>query len=439
VIRQESWQLYDPDQTIAQAFSNMYNAYDVTTSPKPVFFPTDANYSASTIPSQAPYTVNLRLFYNPLAWGRTGTPRYIRFDNCIVEFVATPDLENWDNVAVPESTGVIYLVGGLGYEDNNTTILHGYASNGTTPIAAQATLENFIHMDGYSIYNNPSSHSAPISPLHSTDGYTFRDITYTFQPNLEVLFNKQLVTLGCEPSIAFNRSFINNIVASDVGLKTAQLTSLVNGTNGNTFPDTAAAEQCMQNAIATLRSNMTVAGVAAFQATTTICLNTLQNDTSSAVNSLIGVGVDPCSSTFTLTPAVQFTSLPVVVSVALNETNGMSLTNNLPISVSDSIAAQLRGYVTFGTISDFTYDGYQFFNADINSPISGNGSVMISFDNNLLCTNTFSADGTTEPTHTLQSQNYEFIYTPSSNLPGEEDTSIGVPRRDAGDVARDGS
>jgi hypothetical protein len=63
---------------------------------------------------------------------------------------------------------------------------------------------------------------------------------------------------------------------------------------------------------------------------------------------------------------------------------------------------------------------------------------MVSFDNNILCTNTFPTDGS-NPTHTLQSQNYEFIYTPSSTLPGEEDTSLGVPRRDTGDVSRDGS
>jgi hypothetical protein len=422
----------------------MYNAYDVTTSPKPVFFPTDANYNDTTAPNQAPYTVNLRMFYNPASWHlpvapftpRPGTARFIRFDNCIVQFVATPNLENWDNALVSKPTGVLYLVGGFGYEDDGTTILHGFAADGVTPIGNQATLENFIHMQADFV--TPPAHG-PFNPiLEPTDGYVFSNVTYTFTPNMEVLFNKQLVTLGCEPSIAFNRGFINNVVASDVGLKTAQLTSLVNGTNGNTFPDTAAAELCMQNAIATLRSNMTVAGVAAFQATTSICLNTLQSDTASAINSLIGIGVDPCNSTFTLTPPIQFTTLPVVVSVTLNETNGLSLGTALPPSVSDNIASRLQGYVTFGSISNFSYDGYQFFNADITSPISGTGEVMVSFDNNILCTNTFPTDGS-NPTHTLQSQNYEFIYTPSSTLPGEEDTSLGVPRRDTGDVSRDGS
>jgi hypothetical protein len=430
VIRQESWQLYDPDQTIAQAFSNMYNAYDVTTSPKPVFFPTDATYTATTSPNQAPYTVDLRLFYNPIPWGRAGMPRFIRFTNCIVEFVATPNLENWDKLAIPESTGVIYLVGGSGFEDNGTTILTGFAADGTTPISAQATLENFIHMDGYSVYNDPLSHLQPVSPLHSTDGYVFSNVTYTFKPNLEVLFNKQLITLGCEPSIALNRVFVNTVSFGNIGLQTAQLNTLVNSSG---FPDNNAALQCLSAAVAGLQSNLTVAGVAQFQSTTTICLSTLQNNINNSLSSLVGIGFNPCESTVILSPSVQFTSEPIIVTVDLNENNGISITQGMPASVGATLAASIVPYATFGTCGPFTYDGYQSFTAQIFSQTAGSGQLMVSFENQILCTNTISTDPNVAPTHTLQTLDYQFIFIPTSAT-GE---GSGQPRRDAGDVSRD--
>lgn len=426
ILRNESWQLYDPDQTIIQAFSNIYDAYDVTTSPKPVFFPTDANYTATTSPNQAPYTLNLRLFYNPIPWGRTGTPRFIRFNNCIMQFAPTPNLENWDNLDVPESTGVIYLVGGAGFEDNDTTILHGFASDGITPLNSQATLENFIHMDGY--FQN--SAEVIVSPLHPTDGYVFSDATYTFKPNLEVLFNKQLITLGCQPAITINRAFVNTVLYGNIGVQSVALNNLL---NSNTFPDTNAAVNCLSTAVAGLRSNVSPAGVAQFQSTVNICLNTLQGNTNSSLAAMVAIGFNPCLSTLALAPPVQFTSETITVTVNLNENNGISLTQGMPASAAATIAAGITPYATFGTCSPFTYDGYQAFTAEISSPIQGSGQIMVAYENQILCTNVVSADPTVAPSHTLQTLDYQFVFVPTY-APGSQG---GEPRRDEGDVSRD--
>lgn len=445
VLRNESWQLYDPDQTIAQAFSNIYDAYDIPSNvnPKPVFFPTDSVYTATTPVSKAPYTLDLRVFYNPTSWHLPftpftprppSTPRFIRFTNCIMEFVPTPNLENWANVNVPHPTGVIYLVGGAGYEDDGTTILHGFASDGVTPIAAQATLENFIHMDGYFVYNDPLLPPIyQVSPLHSTDGYVFSDATYTFKPNLEVLLNKQLVTLGCEPSITLNRAFVNTVMYGSVGLQTTALTNLV---NSNTFPDPNAALNCLSAAVSGLRSNLTAAGVAQFQATTMACLNTLQNNTNNTLASLVGIGFNPCLSTLALDPTPQFTNQTITVTVNLNENNGIPLTQGYPASSGAAVAAGITPYITFGKISPFTYDGYQSFTAEISSPIQGSGQIMVAYENQVLCTNTLSADPTVPPTHTLQTLDYQFVFVPAYATPSTGGTE-GQPRRDAGDVSRD--
>lgn len=427
-IRNEMWQLFDTSQTQPEAFSNIYNAFDVTINPKPIFFPTDATYSQATDPSQAPYQIDLRLFYNPSNWGRSGAARFIQFKNCIMLQVPSPNLILSDNSPSPVATGVSTLVGGLGFEDDGTTILTGFAPDGVTPISGQATLENFIH--------TPAIISATPPTPNINDGYTFSEMQYTFRPNIPPLLQKNIVTLGCVPDIAINREFINNVFAGNAGIQAALLGNL-------SFPDPGAAQQCMTTALSALRSNLTVKGVAEFQATTTVCLNKLQSDTKNTLGSVIGIGFDPCSSSFTANPPVQFTTQPVVVSVNINERNGLPLTNNLPPDVAANVAAGLKGHLTFGNISNFTYDGYQLFQAFITSPTPGTGQVMISYNNQTLCTNTIPADPTIPPTHTLQTKDYQFIYTPvGGSIPiigtGEGDTQ-GVPRRDGGDQARDGT
>jgi len=439
-FRTESWQLYDNSQSIGQAFINIVDGYDVPVpnqvagNKKPIFFPTDVTYTASTDPKQAAYTVDLRLFYNPAAWGRVGIPRYIRFTDCIVLYAPTINLRIWNNAYANVPNGVFYIAGGAGYEDDGTTVLNGFDSNGN-PTNTQATLGTFIHMA-------PTYAAAPV--LNQTDGYTFSNMTYTFKPNMATLLQKNLVTLGCEPSVALNRAFLNNVVAGNIGIQTQLLGDLVNGRNGNVFPDPAGAQQCLTTAVTNLRNNLTTQGVAEFQAIATACLTKLQNDTNAALGSLIGIGVDPCSSTIAINPTVQFTSQPITVTVNLNERTGLSLTTGIPSNVAADVASKLKGFATFGTVGSFSYDGYQSFVADITSTTPGKGSLMVAFDNQIFCTNILATTANPTPNHILQEYPYQFIYTPAgSTIPlaptGEGDTDGTQPRRDAGDVSRDGS
>lgn len=419
-IRSESWQLYDPSQTIPQQFWNIVDGYDVTQTPKPVFFPTDASYSATTSPQQVAYTVDLRLLYNPAPWNRPGAQEYIRFKDCIVLFAPTQDLKTYNNGEQFVQNGVFFLAGGAGYLDDGVTVLNGFASDGYTPISDQATLGNFLH--------KPASFS--LFPSLNPDGYTFSNMQYTFKPNLPVLLQKNLVTLGCQPSVALNKAFVNNVLFSNLAIQVAELQALK-------LPDPAAAEQCLLAAVSALRSNMTVEGVATFQATTDLCLSGLQTDTENALGSLIGIGFNPCKSNFTLSPPTQFTTQPIIVTVNLNENNGLPITTGIPADLGAKLADQIKAYQTFGDISRFAYDGYQAFTAKLTSKETGSGSIQIAFQNQILCTNTIPTDGSA-PVHTLQSLDYEFVFVPSSPMTGEGD-SLGVPRRDAGDLSRDSS
>lgn len=437
-LRSESWQIFDGQQALEQAFWNIVDAYDVspTVVPKPVFFPTDANYSATTSPQQAAYTLDLRMYYNPVSWGRTGDPQYIRFKDCIVLAAPTQSLKIYNNGGDFVPNGVFFMAGGKGYLDDNTTVLTGFAPDGITPIPDQATLENFLHM--------PAQYSTnPI--LQPTDGYVFSNMEYTFKPNLPVLLQKNLVTLGCQPSVALNRAFVNGVMFGQVSAQTLDLQAIVNGTSpllgGRNFADPAAAQQCLATAVSNLANNMSVEGVAEFQAVTTICLDEHRKDVEASLGATISAGFNPCESDFSINPVSQFTTEAITVTVNLNENNALPLTTGIPTSVADSLAFSIRPTVTLGEITHFAYDGYQAFTAQITSDVPGDGQIMISFQDQTLCTNNLPTDGVTPPTHVLQTLDYSFVYTPSiaDSTPsvGEGDTPGTQPRRDPGDASRD--
>lgn len=441
IVRGESWQLYDTQQDTAQAFINIVDGYDVPQDPndsppffKPIFFPTDSVYNAQTAVRQAPYTIDLFFLYNPANFGRVGIPRNIQFKDCILTAPPSNSLQEGDLSVQFVRNGVNVLAGGKGFEEDGYTILTGFDTNGITPINVQATLENFIH-----VININS-----ITPiLNINDGILFNNVQYTFKPNVSVLLGKDLITAGCVPDISMAKAFINNAFAGDVGLKTVLLQDLLNNKsnavpatatssdvpNTNIFPDTNTAQQCLATAISALRTNITTDGVAQFQATTTLCLQKLKDDTNSAIQSMIGLGFDPCKSLFTASPQVQFTSKPIIVSVNLNENNGLPLTTGISSDIANNLATRLSAHITFGNISKFLYDGNSSFTAELTSNTAGSGEVMISFDNNILCNNSTDPIG-----HTLQNIEYQFIYTPfGTTIVDSTSVSISVPQTAEGD------
>lgn len=423
--RLESWQFYDTGALVPDAFWNITNAYDLPAGVTKIFFPTDATYTAGTPPNQAPYTIDLRLFYNPANYGRTDPlgARYLRVMNCIVIFAPTQNLATYNNGGQTIANGVLEIAGGSVYEDNGDTQVFIDGDN--------ATLNNFFH-------SPPTITTGAPPTLSPTDGYQFTDVTYTFHIGYQTLIQKALITLGCLPSVSLDRAFVNNVYGGNAGANFTFLNNLVNGTGAppnNVFPDIAGAQQCLANALSVLRNDISVQGVANFQASTTACLNQLGSDTSAAVQSLVGIGYDQYNSNFAITPSTQFTSRSILVQVVLNETNGQNLASSLPSSVAAGIAKQIVATTTFGEISGFVYDGSAQFEALITSPVSGSGTIQIAFDNKVISVVDIPADVTITPTITPVVLPYTFVYAPSA-IPGAIGQD-GVPRRDPSDIARD--
>jgi hypothetical protein len=428
-IRNEAWQIYDPSQTVIQQFMNIVNAYDIVPSSdnpepffKPIFFPTDAFYSEKTSPKHAAYTIDLRILYNPANWGRVGLTRYILFKDCVVTAIPQQIVTAYNGLPQVVPSGVLNITGGKGYEDDGKTKITGFAANGITPIAAQATLNNFLHLE-----DNIST-----TPSYSlSDGYLYQDMEYTFKPNMATLLSKEMVTAGCMPELSLAKGFVNNALAGDVALKTQMLKDIFNGSN---FPNPDAAQQCLSTALSALRSNLTPQGVAEFQTTSILCLQKLRNDTVGGLSSIIGIGFDPCKSTFTVEPQTQFTTKPIIVKVDINENNGLPLTTGIPADIAGNLASRIKGHTTFGELGNFTYDGYQSFTAQLTSKESGSGQIMISFDNNTYCKNDVP-----NLSHTLQALDYQFVYVPGQISTPIGDKSDGTqPFRDAGDLSNMG-
>jgi hypothetical protein len=420
----ERWQLFDTFQTIEEAFINIVDAYDINLPPnlaglaalgvpvKPIFFPTDAAYNQDTPGKQAAYNLDLRLLYNPADWGRIGETRYVRFQDCVMLVAPSTKYINYDGSIGTINNGVVSLVGGVGFEDDGVTPLTGFAPDGVTPLTTYASLNNFFH-------------SAAASQVY------FTDIEYIFKPNIPVLVGKGLITAGCAPELALNKGFINTAFAGDAAVKLQELRDLL---NSDAFPDILGAQECLTTAVVTLRNNLNQQGVAEFQSVVQVCLDKLQNDTVAAVGNLIGLGVDPCKSLLTAAPTVQFTTKPIKVSVDLREKNGVPIAVGIPSAVATDLSTRLKAYPTLGTVSEFAYDGYQYFTADLTSSEAGSGQLMVSFDNNILCVNNISADINVEPTRDLQQIDYQFIRVSANVAVAEGDTSDGKPRREPGDL-----
>lgn len=438
VVRSQSFQFYDEGQTdIYKQFINMIAARDITTRPYPIFYPTESTFTGETPPEQAPYTVDMILFYNPALWNRTqpadGSARYIIFKDCIVVSPTAATLINDQNSSFPMPSGALLLSGGKGYEYdgyNATTILYGYdSSNPQQHTTEQATLNNFLFL--------PESTLIPPNNALPTDGKMFTGVNYTFKINFEVLVGASLTTYGCDPAVAAEKAFTNTGYTDEANEAISALQNFP-------FPDVAGAKDCAFLAIDGLRvpGNLTEEYVTnVFQPTILGCLQNLNNQTKQALQDIINIGYNQYNSTVSADLTTQFTTFPIKIKVDLRTTDNNSMIQGLPTDVAEQIATSIIPTISFGDISNFIYDGTAYFIADLTSKIAGSGKLTVQF-NNKTFSNINVPTNIDEPrTITFKEIDYNFIYTPVAGAVtqvGIGDTSDGQPRRDEGDVSRSG-
>jgi hypothetical protein len=423
VIRKESWQFYDETLTYDvsdqpyQAFKNIIQPVETVLFPPgfkgPVLFLPSAVYDETVATQSVPYTVDLRFFYDPSLFNRTDSlgPRFIRINDCTVSKI--PSIGVKQNIIIAGQTliggplnGTLDLVGGLAYEDDGTTALNIGSSQGT--------LMTVVHLE------EKTNNAIPTT----NDQIKITDITYTFKLNFNVLVATGLISSSCAPTFAKEKNTINSVLALPLQVNAAALQNLA-----SSLPDVETAQACVLNALNNFRQNLSIDSANDFQTTVIDCLNTLKDQCTSVATQLIDIGFDQNKSDFSIDPNIQFTTRPINVFVSLNDGGGSILSSGLTDEIAKTVAEKIKADITLGEITDFVYDGYSLFNAQISSENPGNGTIQVSYNDKTINVFTNPSDVSLPTSLAPKVLTYTFV---------KSTISVGDPsvRRDEGDLAQ---
>ncbi len=414
-LRQESWQF------VNQATNQSYSFVDIITplsEEEIIFWPDGLSFTRDAKKSKVPYTLNLIFndfdpgVFNPT--DRRGSRQMI-VNNIIVSKKPYVGVVNQDN-AIDTSinnTGTLSLVGGLAYEFSETLGQIPYFVNGS-----QATIETLIH-------NNSTLGSLPVHD----DGYIIGDVDFTLNVNYTALIGYGLITLGCHPDLFVERFIANQRVGS-VGFDSIAVRLPPVTPSGGVLPDVNAAQACLTAAMAKLRASVTPDAVAEFQAEINACLTQLKDETSASYCNILKAAVSIYESTITNNVDVEFVTRTIKTKVKLFDPNGTLISSNIASGCTSTMEGLIKGSVTFGSITDFVYDGTDSFIAEISADRAGSGVVTVTYDGNTLKRILNANDNNVQTVSQDNALAYQFINT------GAIDETVS---RDAGDIARDGS
>lgn len=413
VERYESWQFYDASLAQSQEFINITHAHDLPAEyGDTVFFPAGTAYDDNTSYVGTPYYINFTVLYDPADFDRAGDPlgiRYVKIKNCIVQSPPTAGVLNYAGAYVAPVNGTLNLVGGVITELDDTPILD--IDNNSY------TVRRFFHQ--------PTNYYG-ISP-NIADPVVFSSVSYTLTINHPVLVSAGLITLGCVPSVAVERDWLSATLGDQFNANGARLAGIA-----SLLPDMASAQQCVIDAITTYRSKISTASTLKFKNDILTCLSGLRTNAVDALVETVSAGYDPYKSDFTIEPPIQFTTATISVIVSLKEASGTLMTTNLPADIGATLAAKLTATNSFGEIGSFSYDGSQYFVAEITSEEAGNGEIRVAYENSVIGILNNSTDLDETPSLSLKTGTFTFVKSQTLHT---GDGTDGSPRRDNTDIS----
>lgn len=430
-IRSERWQFVDENDNATFKFLDIITEIEGN-----IFYPEGVEFDAETSLNKAPYILDMTLReFDPGEFIDTDTAgaRDFQIQGCVVTrkpYIGVLNSQSALDTSDGNDNGTLRIEGGLVYEDIGDGELVAYNVNGE-----QATLNTFINLDFSSI--DPDN----IGSLN--DGYVVENIEYNLRINHEALVEYFLITLGCIPSVAleseaFNSTYDITPIIDRMG-PLPNIGSLSGGAGaplgavtdvGGTTEGTGALG-CLESALAKFRSNITAETAAEFQSEVQACLNDLRDETVTSYTNAVIAGTNQYTSTIEVVPELQFVGEPIQVKVTLRDFGNNIISFGVLGEAQETIAEKLVAEVTFGKVSDFVFDGYSAFVADITSNVEGPGEVTVTFEGNTLSLilNREEDDITTQIVENVKT--YEFV--------GELDTAVSdedeAVRRDETDVS----
>jgi hypothetical protein len=256
----------------------------------------------------------------------------------------------------------LVLVGGLVYEfDSSTDGYAAYMINGE-----QATLETLVSRDVTYTNDFPAS----------DDGYNFFDIQYNLRWSYEVLIDKKLINLMCQPEAAAE-SMVLNSEFSDFRSVFDKVGDLPNiGTLSSDRKDGTGTLGELARALTAFRENINDESANVFQAEMERSLNALKADAEDFYSRGAVAAADVFASDFELDPEIQFIRNDITVTIRLKEKTGTQLGLGITKEIGDKMAEIITAVPSFGEISAFEYDGYGNFIAVLTSEIPGEGDLL---------------------------------------------------------------
>ena len=411
VLRPQRWQFVDDHPT-------EFKFLDIIT-PSPqygfIYWPNNDVFDQNSALIRVPYKLDMTILIRPSDFGNPsdlGRERYMNIQNVIVTTKPNVYPTAWNNgLDTSVTSGSLNLVGGSVFEITPDGYVPYYING------VQATLQTLI--------SRPAESMSQLPPYD--DGYNFLDVRYNLKINHEVLIQYGLIGLMCQPDTA-SESAVLNAEYNDM----RSVLDKVGPT-----PDVDGTIACLTQALAKFRGNLNEDTAAVFQNEMTNCLNSLKNQSLEFYANGTIAATDRYSSSFSLYPSIQFIKNDIQVTVQLRDKSGNQLAVNISPDAAAGLSALIKAIPTFGTISDFTYDGYGDFIASLTSDRAGNGQITAYLNNESIAT-VINRDSDTLPSAIVDNVlTYEFVDKVSYSYRTEGDYY--KQRFGDADVAEDGT
>ena len=400
--RAESWQFINLNSQDPYQFKNIITSYGAG-----IFWPEGIVYENNS--SNYPYSIDLILnnfdpaIFNPSDFGG---PRDFIIEKTIIKDKPDQQISTSNNGQNTFNDGVVNLTGGLVYEYD------GYTKTPYIISGTQATLNTFFHQ-------TPSSTGqAPITD----DGYFISSIPFNWVIKYESLLSYNLTTYGCMPDVAVEFDAAAAIIGDT--------RSVISKIGRSPIPDLDKFTSCYSTAITNFRKKITIETAQDLQLILVNCLEDFRGDTLDVLCKALDSTVDLFKSNFAVSPEIQFTTRPIDVKVTLINSTNVNSFAKIPEECGVSIASNLKGEATLGSVSEFTYDEAGFFNAKLTSAQPGDGQLKILYKNSYL-QNIINQDNIDAQTAT-QDQVLDYTFIGPASGSGVEDLRD-TNRRDPSD------
>jgi hypothetical protein len=408
-IRNEAVYLEDNNLDTTLSFNNIIQSAGIDGIMFP-FFPS-ATITKNLQERQIPYTADVSLYYDPSdGYGF----RQITVTDCVVTNVildAPLAVISGTLVNVNNPKGYLILDGGSYYDELGVFY--------TLPFILKDISNLEAAVDG-----NGGNHQ-------------LYNIAYQLKINYDSLIDYILITADCLPSMQLEHNHLNQSMYKPLNFSLEELAF-----NGKLImPNISGAISQCENCLSSYRNNITEESTTEFDTCMNGILSNLQTEANTAYGQLLSLSVDAYSTTKSLSPDIQFTTDKIIVTVTPKSVDNLSLQNLIGgfgtnDTVNASVATKFTASPTLGYISDFTYDGYGNFTAELTTNEPGDGLLDIYFDGEIISTVTSPDDLSLPPSIDSSPLTYTFIGFSDSNanyaggiLPGirrdESDTSTG--------------